>query len=215
MRCRNMRLDDSTISIIAVTKGSQMNISTQPRSASSYKPKILAVMAVAAVCMTGCQTTMHSRWAKPRDSVLEWSEKLPMLPIDVHGNAPGASAGDTLARIPNGTTDERYAAANQAAALRSAQRVELYVGGDTLPVNATYCSMTPTQRSVEIPAGKVMIAAALCDGSRLVVTAREEFGVDAASSSTMPHTVETIKEKLMVALESSRSHKAAASKYEN
>lgn len=172
-------------------------------------------MAGAAVCVAGCQTTMHSRWAKERDSVLEWSEKLPTLPIDVHGNAPGANAGDTLARIPNGTNDERYAAANKAAALDSAQRVELYVGGNTLPVNATYCSVSPTQRTVEIPAGKVMMAAALCDGSRLVVTAREEFGVDAASSSTMPHTVETIKEKLMVALRSSRSHKAVAAKYEN
>jgi hypothetical protein len=192
-----------------------MQISTDRESAPSYRSTTLAAMAVAAVCLAGCQGTMHSQWAKEGDSVYYWTKKFQSLPIDVHGTVPGANSDETLTRIANGTSDLMYAESNESAALHSAQRLELYVGGSTLPINTTYCRATPTMRSVAIPSDTIMMGAAICDGSRLVVTAREEFRSDALTSSTMPHTIKALKERLVVALSTSPAQEAVASRYED
>jgi hypothetical protein len=165
----------------------------------------ILVLIVAAFAVTGCETTVHARWAKRQDSVDYWSPKLTTLPINVHGTVPGSEHAETLARIPNGTNDDIYAQTGATSALKSIPRLELYVGGNTLPVNATYCDKTPTMRSVDIPAGKIMLAVAICDGSRLVATAREEFSPDQVSNSTMSHAVENMKAWLLYAISRSLS----------
>jgi hypothetical protein len=165
----------------------------------------ILVLIAAAVAMTGCTSTVHARWAKRQDSVGYWAAKLATLPIDVHGNVPNSDYAETLARIPNGTNDAIYARKGETSALGSVARLELYVGGNTHPVDATYCDKTPTMRVVDIPAGKIMLAVAICDGPRLVATAREEFAPDEVSTSTMSHTVETMKAWLLYALSRSPS----------
>ena len=167
--------------------------------------RTILVLIAAAVAVTGCTETIHARWAKRRDSVDYWSPKLATLPINVHGTVPGSEYAETLARIPNGTNDDTYTQTGATSSLRSIPRLELYVGGNTLPVNVTYCDKTPTMRSVDIPAGKVMLAVAICDGPRLVATAREEFSPDEVSTNTMSHAVETMKAWLLYAISRSLS----------
>ena len=165
----------------------------------------ISVLIAAVVSVTGCEATFHSRWAKQRDSVDYWSEKLATIPINVHGTVPDSDYAQTLARIPNGTNDDIYAQRGETSALRSTPRLELYVGGNMLPVNVTYCDKTPTLRSVDIPQGKIMLAVAICDGPRLVATAREEFSPDQVSNSTMSHAVENMKAWLLYAISRSLS----------
>jgi hypothetical protein len=165
---------------------------------------IMALIATAAA-VSGCEATVHSRWAKQRDSVYYWSPKLATIPINVHGTVPDSDYAETLARIPNGTNDDIYTQRGETSALRSVPRLELYVGGNMLPVNVTYCDKTPTMRSVDIPAGKVMLAVAICDGPRLVATAREEFSPDDVSTKTMSHAIETMKAWLLFAISRSLS----------
>ena len=163
------------------------------------------VLIAAGVAVTGCTQTVHARWAKRQDSVDYWSPKLATLPINVHGTVPDSDYAETLARIPNGTNDEIYARAGATSALRSVPRLELYVGGNRLPVNVTYCDKTPTMRSVNIPAGKVMLAVAICDGPRLVATAWEEYSPDEVATHTMSHAVENMKAWLLYAISRSLS----------
>jgi hypothetical protein len=165
----------------------------------------ILVLIAAVVAVTGCGATVHARWAKRRDSVDYWSPKLATLPINVHGTVPGSEYAETLARIPNSTNDDIYTRGGETPALSSMPRLELYVGGNRLPVNVTYCDKTPTMRSVDIPAGKVMLAVAICDGPRLVATAREEFSPDEVSTNTMSHAVETMKAWLLYAISRSLS----------
>ena len=165
----------------------------------------ILVLIAAAVAVSGCTSTVHARWAKRQDSVGYWSPKLAMLPINVHGTVPGSEAAETLARIPNGTNGDIYARKGETSALGSVARLELYVGGNTHPVDATYCDKTPTMRTVDIPAGRIMLAVAICDGPRLVATAREEFSPDEVSTSTMSHAVENMKAWLLYALSRSPS----------
>jgi hypothetical protein len=165
----------------------------------------ILVLIAAAVAVTGCTETIHARWAKRRDSVDYWSPKLATIPINVHGTAPDSDYAETVARIPNGTNDEIYTRGGATSALRSVPRLELYVGGNMLPVNVTYCDKTPTMRSVDIPAGKVMLAVAICDGPRLVATAREEFSPDEVATHTMSHAVENMKAWLLYAISRSLS----------
>jgi hypothetical protein len=163
------------------------------------------VLIAAVVAVTGCTSTLHARWAKRRDSADYWSPKLATIPINVHGTAPDSDYAETVARIPNGTSDEIYTRGGATSALRSVPRLELYVGGNMLPVNVTYCDKTPTMRSVDIPAGKVMLAVAICDGPRLVATAREEFSPDEVATHTMSHAVENMKAWLLYAISRSLS----------
>jgi hypothetical protein len=139
--------------------------------------KRLALLVLMAACIgeSACQGTVHNRWAREDDSVDAWAPKLAILPIDVHGTIPGENEDQALQRIANSTDGVRYARGEGGGSLLSAQRIVLYVGGDSLPVNTTYCDGTPTPRTIKIPAGKIMMGAALCDGSRLVVTVRQEF----------------------------------------
>lgn len=163
------------------------------------------VLIAAAVAVTGCTSTVHARWAKSQDSVGYWSPRLATLPINVHGSVPGSEAAETLARMPKGTNDANYARKGETSALGSVARLELYVGGNTHPVDATYCDKTPTMRTVDIPAGKIMLAVAICDGPRLVATAREEFSPDQVSTSTMSHAVENMKAWLLYGISRSPS----------
>ena len=175
----------------------------------------LALVSIGSIFLAGCQGTMHSRWAQEKDSDYYWSGAMQNVPINVHGTVPGTDGANTLARIEDGTTDDRYARSHDGTALRSAQRIELYVGGTELPVNATYCSVAPTMRTVNSPPEQVMMGAALCDGPRLVVTTREPFAPEALTSSTLPGAIKAIKARLMLAVSNSRAHKDVAERYED
>jgi hypothetical protein len=166
---------------------------------------MILVLIATVIAMTSCTSTVHARWARRQDSVDYWSPKLATIPINVHGNVPDSDAAQTLARIPNGTNDAIYERSGATPTLRSTPRLELYVGGNTLPVNVTYCDKIPTLRSVEIPKDKVMLAVAICDGARLVATAREEFSPDQVSARTISHAVENMKAWLLYAISRSPS----------
>ena len=166
----------------------------------------LTAVLVASACLAGCQSTMHSRWAANKDSLDVWQPKMATLPIDVHGAIPGSSPDATLSAIRNATNSSVYAKAHPSASgLESQQRIVLYVGGETLPVNTTYCSATSTMRAVKLSTGRVLVGSALCDGSRLVVTARQEVEAEDATNATMEHTITTAKERLLVALRKGRN----------
>ena len=131
------------------------------------------------------------------------------LPIEVHGSVPGSSPAQTLARVPNGTNDAAYAQRpGGAQSLATTRRIVLYIGGDTLPTNGTYCTASPVLRIASIASGKVMVATALCDGSRLVTTARREVAPKEVTANTMAHTLNRVKSFLLYGLSSSRAQPA-------
>jgi hypothetical protein len=181
-----------------------MFLHRKPNSTLRGSLTVFLVIAVS-VRLAGCQGTIHDRWARESDSVDTWTPKFENIPIDVHGAVPGTDAQQTLERIPNGTDDAKYAKAGNAGTLLAAQRIVLYVGGNTLPINSTYCNATPTMRTVRIPADKVMMGVAFCDGPRLVVTARREFALSAVMDKSMSHTIAELKYRLIFALSMSPS----------
>ena len=131
------------------------------------------------------------------------------MPIEVHGSAPGSTTAQTMTTIP-GATDAKTYAANHAdgGPLAEASRIVLYVGGNQLPTNKTYCRPAPTLRTADIAAGKVMFASALCDGPRLVITARREVAPEEAGAGAMAHTIQRIKNFMLYGVSSSRARPA-------
>ncbi len=157
----------------------------------------IAAVAAAGACLAACQTTADSRWAERQDSVDTWKPRLAAIPIDVHG----ALADEVLASIPNGTNEARYGLAQHSATLASVQRIELYVGGDTVPIGRSYCETTPTPRPAPVESGKVRLAAALCDGSRLIVTVRLQLEPSTINDiATMNRAVQKIKSEMAFSL---------------
>jgi hypothetical protein len=183
--------------------GGESMMRSTSRAWLGWRRVTAACIAGGAVLAAGCQGTIHDRWAKESDSVTAWGPRLSGLPIAVHGSIPGADQDGTRALVAASAAPasvEGVAGAPGA----SVPRIVLYVGGDRLPTDATYCAVAPTLRTVRIRAGKVMMAAALCDGPRLVVTSRQEFGVAAVSAAHLPHTLKSIRARLLYALSMSR-----------
>jgi hypothetical protein len=166
--------------------------------------QIASMMAIA-VSATACQGTIHDRWAQESDSVAVWSPRLEHMLIDLHGSIPGEDADRTREELL--ASDISVVPANLAdgSAMGSVQRIVLYIGGNTLPMNTAYCQAAPTLRSVEIPKGRIMLAAALCDGPRLVVTARQELRASSFWKVNIGHTINEIKNRLIFALSMSPS----------
>ncbi len=165
----------------------------------SARIRLTAVAAVAAAgtCLAGCQGTLENRWVEPEDSVAVWEPRLASILIDVHGELPGVSSQEMVSRIPNATNSARYGREGHAPALASLQRVELYIGGDAVPTDATYCESSPALRVVA-PPDKAVVAAALCDGTRVVVTVRQQLGASAVRD--LSGTIREVKSRLTFAL---------------
>lgn len=77
----------------------------------------------------------------------------------------------------------------------------MYVGGDQMPINATYCSSVPVMRSMPAEQGKIMVASALCDGSQMVVRSRREVNASDLSTAGIVSTLASVKSKLLFGLE--------------
>ena len=159
--------------------------------------------------LTACAGTLHSRWAGPADSVDAWQPRIQAMPIEVHGAAPGASAAATLAAVNHGLND----AGRRANA--SDQRIVLYVGGNTLPANDTYCQGAPSMRNVVVSARKVLFASALCDGPRVVVTDRREVAPGQLDANHIAQAVKRSKTLLMFGLATSRAQPPEANQCTN
>jgi hypothetical protein len=152
---------------------------------------------------------MHTQWAEDRDSTYAWVPKLATLPIEVHDTVANADADETVAHVLNGTDASRYSLANPAApSLAETQRIVLYVGGETLPVNKTYCDATPSMRPVKVAPDRVLLGSALCDGPRLVVTERQEL-----AGSVADNAIDDVQSRLEVALELARDSNEVKSPY--
>jgi hypothetical protein len=129
------------------------------------------------------------------------------LPIAVHGSIPGTDQNGTRALVEATEVLGKVIGAGADAAGDNVPRIVLYIGGDMLPTYATYCTAVPTLRTASARAGsdKIMMAAALCDGSRLVVTSRQSFTRTAVSEAKLAGTLRTIRARLLYALSMGRS----------
>lgn len=154
-----------------------------------------------AFAMAGCQGTLHTRWAQQADTYDYWAPQIAALPIEVHGAAPGLSHAETVARIPQGTTATRFTAKQPAnPSLAAMPRVVLYVGGDTIPTDHSYCSTTPDMRAADNGKHGVMLAAALCDGPRLIDRSRRVVSVDHLGARQLRATVKSLESHLLFGL---------------
>lgn len=154
-----------------------------------------------AFAMAGCQGTLHTRWAEQADTYDRWAPQMATLPVEVHGTIPGLSHAETVAHIPQGTTARRFSAEQPTApGLTVAPRVVLYVGGDTLPTNSSYCSASPELRSVHHHKDDVMLAAALCDGPRLIDRSRRVVNADHLSAADLDTTIKSVESQLLFGL---------------
>lgn len=161
----------------------------------------LAMSVPMVLMLAGCQGTIHTRWVEQSDSYDYWSPRMAALPIDVHGAFPGATHVETVERIALGTTANDYAARHPTAlGLEAQPRIVLYVGGDQLPTDASYCSAHPVMRTADESRNDIMIASALCDGPRLVVRSRREVAADRVSTTWISSTMSSVKSHLLYGL---------------
>ena len=159
--------------------------------------------------LTACQGTLHTRWDTTGESYKEWQPKMASIPIEVHGAVPGSDSKLTMANIPGATDAETYDAQQpDGPPLRAMRRIVLYIGGNQLPTDRTYCQPAPKLRTAVVAGGMVMFASALCDGARLVVTARREVAPKDSGASTMAHTIQRIKDFMLYGVASSRAQPA-------
>jgi hypothetical protein len=186
--------------------------STHSKAFPSLKRHLLIALPLL-IGLAGCET-LHARWAKRSDSPDAWSSRMATLPIHVHAQESGVDPGQIVARIPNGTTVGQYATAHPTSPeLTAVRRLEMYVGGVHVPTFATYCAQQPVMRTINNPGSDVMLAAAICDGPRLVATVRESAASDELDAANMPHTVERVKGRLIFALSRSPSQIPTEDKY--
>ena len=170
------------------------------------KRAILLLALPFALGLAGCQGTLHSRWTEQSDTVDYWAPQMNTIPVDVHGTVPGATPEETVARIPLGTTASDFAGKHPTlSGIESVPRIVLHVGGDQIPTDATYCSANPQMRSIDGKDGHVMLAAALCDGTRLIVRSRRELTPDGLATDKMSSTLKSVKSRLLYGIEISRA----------
>jgi hypothetical protein len=151
--------------------------------------------------LVGCQGTLHTRWAQKSDSYNYWSPLMSAMPVDVRGAIPGTSHADTVAHIPQGFTTVSYVANHPASSdLNAAPRIVLYIGGDRLPTDATYCGASPVMRDAINSGHGIMVASALCDGPRLVVRSRREVNIGRLDATDISTTIRTLKSRLLFGL---------------
>ena len=171
-------------------------------------PFVRTLMALAplGLYLTGCAGTLNNQWATESDTLMNWKGSMQSLPVEVHGGFGSHDAADTAQRIPNGTTPDLYPMQDHSGAdLASVPRIVLYVGMNQIPTDDTYCSKTPSLRSIAVNQGEIDVAAALCDGTRLVVLARRDITPEYLASHGEASVVNAIKSQLMLALSTNPS----------
>jgi hypothetical protein len=168
--------------------------------------KMLMAVAPFGPYLTGCAGTLNNRWATESDTLMNWKGSMQSLPVEVHGGFGSHDAADTAQRIPNGTTPDLYPMQDHSGAdLASVPRIVLYVGMNQIPTDDTYCTKTPSLRSTAVNQGEIGVAAALCDGTRLVVQARRDITPEHLANHGEASVVNAIKSQLMLALSTNPS----------
>ena len=163
--------------------------------------KTLMAVTSLGLYLTGCAGTLNNQRATESDTLANWKESMQTMLIEVHGGFASHDAAETARRIPNGTTPELYPMQNHSGIdLASMSRIVLYVGMNQIPTDDTYCSKTPALRGIAVNQGEINVAAALCDGTRLVVRARRDITQEHLASRGEASVVNAIKSRLMLAL---------------
>lgn len=175
-------------------------LSTEKRveQANIIKKAGLVSMATFCLCLSGCYETLDNRWVQQPDSYDHWKPMMATMPLDVHGTIPGLSLAKTLQRIPDGTDVARFEARHpDQLGLLAQPRVEMYIGVDELPTNTSYCAVAPMLKPTQVSEGRIMVAAALCDGPRLVTTVSHRVHQDHLSAARMPKTIHDVESDLL------------------
>ena len=147
-----------------------------------------AGLVVAALGLAGCQGTLHTRWAQASDTYDDLSARIDTLPLDIHSKLDATD----LSHI------QGVASSSTATAELSGQpRVVLYLGGDQQPTDDTYCQAAPTLHAVRRKPDHTLLAAALCDGPRLVVRMHKELTAKAVTSQNLPWTIQSMRNRLL------------------
>jgi hypothetical protein len=119
------------------------------------------------------------------------------LALEVHDQVPGVDVASIVANVPNAT--DATTSADHAVSLvevTTARRAVLYIGGNEIPTDDSYCQATPTLHAVGKNRDGVMMAAALCDGKRLVDTYRRVYTKDALRRDGVDKIAAAMKWKL-------------------
>jgi len=132
--------------------------------------------------MSGCSGVLQTRWSQPSDTVAVWSPRMESLPLDVH-----QAGGEPVAAFPS---------VGQTPALPTAQRIVVYVGGHEIPTPESYCQANAELYPVPAKHG-VMVAAALCDGTRLVDIYRGVYSASDIQAKGWGPVIKTTKSKLL------------------
>ncbi|PXV53327.1 hypothetical protein SAMN04487785_1185 [Dyella jiangningensis] len=161
------------------------------------------VALILTMLVTGCSGVLQTTWSQPSDTVQTWAPSMDTLPVQVHQQSSEPGAVVTPMAAPHLT----FVTASSAASVPSnvgefaARRVVLYVGGEQVPTPETYCKTTATLYSLPKAQG-VLVAAALCDGSRLVDSYRRVYSASDIQQQGWGKVVKTMKSKLLWGLSS-------------
>jgi len=156
------------------------------------------VALILTMLITGCSGVLQTTWAEPSDTVQAWAPSMDTIPVQVHQLSSEPSAVVTPTAVPNLTFVTASSVANAPSNVGefAARRVVLYVGSEQVPTPETYCKKTATLYSLPKTQG-VLVAAALCDGSRLVDSYRRVYGANDIQQRGWSKVVKTMKSKLL------------------
>ncbi|MHC1481330.1 hypothetical protein ACYJW8_13850 [Frateuria aurantia] len=161
----------------------------------------IGLLAPLSLGLAGCAGTLHNRWASETDTLSNWQDSMASMPVEIHGHLEGKDAATQATDVPHGITTAGYLAQNPGQPpLDTLPRILLYVGGHQIPSDQNYCSTAPAMRSMTVKPGRIDVAAALCDGLRLVVTARYQITPQSLDREGEAAIVDQMKEHLMFAL---------------
>lgn len=156
---------------------------------NQFGRKLLSLLALLPILLAGCESTVNARWANQSDSPDVWQAAMADIPLNIH-NAGIAAQG------PKGYLATQHVAER----LQDQTRLELYIGGNGLPSNQTYCTARPALQPVKSGHGDILMAGALCSGDRLVATEHIYVAMNDISTGKFAQTLEKFKKRLVAGL---------------
>lgn len=147
-------------------------------------------------CLTGCSEVLQTDWVKPSDTADVWQPKMSGLAMDVHNQASGLDVAGLTSSVANAAIWNEGEQGAMPTARVHMQRVVLYIGGDEVPTPDSFCTENPRLHSVRQTRNGIMMAAALCDGTRIVDTYRRTYSLEKIRGDGLAKIVEAMRDKL-------------------
>lgn len=148
--------------------------------------------------MSGCMGSIDARWATGDDTAEKWDALMPALPLDVHSELPDVFSSTEIASAT--ATGKVGALLSPGTNLSTLKHVELFASRRDVPTDDSLCGTAPRYVQDMADHGKVTVTAALCDGPRLVATAKRAFTPDKLAPAQETDGLRSMESRLVDAV---------------